>query len=313
MITHILKRYERSLRIKCIMKDEGRIVEEVAVKSIIDVGESTFQEDVIERSATVPVIVDFWAPWCNPCRMLGPILEKLAVEAKGSFVLAKLNVDNNPNLAARYGVQSIPAVKAFQNGKVVDEFTGSLPETNIRQFLRRFIPSPADGQVKQADELAQQGQTDEAIALYRQVLTGEMYHAGALLGLGRAILARRDYAEAIRTLQQVPYGGSERGVADTLLARARLQQIANGRDEADYRSELQSNPGNLALRLQLAGALAAREEYQPALTELLEAIRNDKGEARKGARAAMLDIFRLLGDNHPLTLEYRAQLAMALF
>jgi putative thioredoxin len=288
-------------------------VEQTQTDVIIEVSDSTFQSAVLQRSAHVPVVVDFWAPWCGPCRVLGPVLERLAREAKGAFILAKINVDNNPRTAQQYGVQGIPAVKAFRQGRVVGEFVGAQPEPRVREFLRRLAPSAADGFVVEGFRLEQQGRLDEAIARYRQATAAESGHAGALLGLGRTLLAQGDGQEAAHWLEQVPYGRPEREEAERLLARVQLKQGANGTDEGRCRDRLAANPQDLEARLSLGSLLAAREEYETALTELLEVVRNDRGKLREKARVTMLAIFRVLGDESPITRRYRSLLATALF
>src|SRR5215213_8776107 len=155
---------------------------------IFDVSEAEFEEKVLARSHEVPVVVDFWAPWCGPCRTLGPILERLAAEAQGAFVLAKINVDNNPRLSAAYKVQGIPAVKAFRNGSMVDEFSGALPESRVRDWLKRLIPAPLD-QLAEVAAALEAHDPQAAAARYREALALDANHPASLLGLGQLLIA----------------------------------------------------------------------------------------------------------------------------
>ena len=287
-------------------------VDPIVTNIVVEVEDATFQSMVLERSTHMPVVVDFWAPWCGPCRVLGPILEKLARDAEGAFILAKLNVDNNPQTASRYGVQGIPAVKAFRNGRVVSEFVGVQPEPRVREFLRKLGPSIADGLLMEGLKLEEQGYNDQAADRYRQAVAAEPGHAGALLALGRALLAQDD-EDATRWLEQVPFGSPERAEAERLLARAQLKRGANGLGKEDYQVRLAANPHDLEARIGLANYLAAHEDYVPALTDLLEVVRSERGKIREQARLTMLTVFRVLGDDNPLTRDFRSQLTMALF
>ncbi len=282
--------------------------------NIIDVTDRDFQQTVIERSRKTPVVVDFWAPWCGPCRMIGPVLERLAREANGAWILAKLNVDHNPQTAGRYGIQSIPAVKGFRNGQVVAEFVGALPEPQIRRFIDQLVPSAADTMAAEAQRLEAAGQLAQAEAAYRRALHANAQHPAALLGLGRVLFHLDRYDEALTTLQRVPMGRPERADAESWIAKASFrQEAALSGGEVEARRRLAANPNDLDARLNLAAALSAKGSYREALEGLLEVVRRDRGAYRDKARRAMLSIFALLGDDHALTQEYRPQLAMLLF
>jgi putative thioredoxin len=282
--------------------------------AIIDVSDQDFQQQVIERSRQVPVVVDFWAPWCGPCRMIGPVLERLAQEANGAWVLAKLNVDHNPQTSGRYGIQGIPAVKGFRNGQVAAEFVGAQPEPNIRRFIDQLVPSAADQLAQQGRQLEAAGHLDQAEDVYRQALRSDPNQPAALLGLGRVLFQLDRLDEALTTLQRVPFGRPERAEADGWITKADFRRKADlSGGEIEARRRVAANPDDLEARLDLAAALAAKNSHREALEGLLEVVRRDRGEYRNRARQAMISIFGLLGDDHPLTQEYRPQLAMLLF
>jgi len=281
---------------------------------MIDVSDRDFQQTVIERSYQVPVVVDFWAPWCAPCRMIGPVLERLVQEANGGWILAKLNVDHNQQTAGRYGIQGIPAVKGFRDGRVVAEFVGAQPEPNIRRFIDQLVPSAADQLAKQGQQLESSGKLVQAEATYRQALRENANHAGALLGLGRVLFTQDSFDEALAALQRVPFGRPERHEAESLIAKVNFRREADlSGGEVEARRRLAANPDDLQARLDLAGAMAAKGSYREALEGLLEVVRRDRADFRDQARRAMLAIFSVLGDESPLTQEYRPQLAMLLF
>jgi len=280
---------------------------------VIDVTDQTFAVAVLERSKTVPVVVDFWAAWCGPCRMLGPILEKLAVEYQGKFVLAKVDVDSNPNVAMQFGIRGIPAVKAFFNSQVVNEFTGALPEPQVRQFINGLVPSNADLLARQGYEQEQAGQLALAITHYRAVLAEKRDHYAAMVGLGRVLLKQGEYKEALSILDQIPAGVRERAAADALIATAQFRQFANGHTEAGLRRKISADGADVASRYALASLLALEGRYPEALSEFLEIVRRDRKYNDDGARKAMLALFNLIGEEHELTRTYRQKLANVLF
>jgi putative thioredoxin len=278
----------------------------------IEVSEAEFEAAVLDRSLAVPVLVDFWAPWCAPCRVLGPVLEKLAEEYAGDFILAKVNVDESPSLAGALGIQGIPAVKLFRDGDIASEFTGALPEPAVREFLSRFLPSAADKQAQQAARLEQEGRAAQAKAIYQEILDSDPNHAKALLGLGRLLMNEGENQAALAYLDKISLVADERKEADRLIARIKLAE-GGAQDIASLQAKVKAEPNNLEARFELAQALAGIEKYEEALAEFLTIVKTDRGFQDDGARKAMVQIFEVLGSDHPLTDKYRSELASVLF
>jgi putative thioredoxin len=281
---------------------------------VFDVGEDDFERAVLERSKEVPVVVDFWAPWCAPCRALGPILERLAAQHGGAFLLAKVNVDAAPALAQRHGVRSIPAVIGVRDGALVAEFVGAQPEPVVRRFVETLLPSEGDRLAREGDALHEDGHANAAEERYHRALALEPRHPRALLGLARILGERDEVPAALELLERVVDGGPLERQAEHLAAELRTGSAREaGPGEAELRARLAARPDDLAARLDLGRALAAAGRHEEALGELLAVVRSDPGFADEGARKAMLDVFELLGSEHALVQRFRGELARALF
>lgn len=277
----------------------------MASDNIVDVTEANFQYEVISYSENTPVVVDFWAEWCRPCKTLGPLLERLAHEAQGSFRLARVDVDANPNLALHYGVRSIPTVKAFSQGEVVGEFSGLQPEGRIREFLSRITPpSPLALALEKALSLLQDRQWAEAENLLRDLLDQTPQQPEAQLGLAMALLGQGYGTAALEILRNFP-ASREYARAQQLLPLA----------EALKNSEDGSLPGETDLDIAYAQAirLAGRGNLPAALDGLLDILRQNKTYRQGAARQAIVALLELLGPNDPQSRAYRSELAAILF
>lgn len=274
----------------------------------LDVGLADFTQRVLEESNRRPVVVDFWAPWCEPCKSLKPVLEKLAVEFGGKFLLAKVNSDENQALAARYGVRGIPSVKAFINGEMVDEFSGALPEGEVRAFLERLIPSQADELRQQAAAARAAGDIRGALVLLSEASKLDPVHVGVRLDVADIMLDLNEAAEASRLINSVPDDADPR----VPQMKARLQFMgAAGEDEAALSARVAADGNDLAARLKLANLYVAAGQYEQGMEQLLEIVRRDRGFEDDIGRKTLLTIFELLGGG-ALVSRYRRLLASAL-
>ena len=288
----------------------------MAVKQelVYDVHEPDFEERVIRASSERPVVVDFWAPWCAPCRMLSPILEKAVASLDGAVDLAKVNVDQAQGLAARHGVSGIPAVKVFRNGRVAAEFVGLRSAADVREILSRVVPSEADEMVASGHRLVEAGRPEDAEPLYREALAKRPDHAGALLGLAAAAMGRGDHEAARDAASRVDPGTPEHEEAAALIARIALAKECAGLGGKERAERLLSgDPGDLDAAYALASCLAAEEDYRGALEQLVRIVERDRGYREGAAKDAMLRIFTIVGKRSELADEYRSRLARALY
>lgn len=272
-----------------------------------DVDTNAFSQEVLQRSRELPVIVDFWATWCQPCTILSPALEKVTEDGDGAFELVKVDVDANQDLARQYGVQGIPTVVAFRDGEEVSRFTGALPERAVADWVATILPDEYDLMVDRARTARLEDDDSTAEHLYRQVLDARPDHTEAGTSLAAMLIDRGDTAEALTVLTRLVPDAE----VDRLQAAARVR-AASGLDVTALQAKVDAEPDNGRARLELARALAAQSEYEPALDHLLAEIRR-KSDLKEEARVAMLDIFEILGPDHPLTTTYRRLLASALY
>jgi putative thioredoxin len=267
---------------------------------VVDVAD--FENDVLEASRAAPVLVDFWAPWCGPCRQLGPVLEKLAAENEGVWTLAKVNTDENPEVSTRYRVSSIPAVKLFVDGEVVDEFIGALPETSVRRWLDNAVPNETKRRREGIKELVEGGDPSAEVAL-RELLADAPGDAETRVLLAR-VVAFRDPAEARALIEEargLDAAGSRVRDAVLLLDRLRTfdtQSVAAAPAAETYGRAIQS----------LRSA-----DVDAALSSFIEVVRLNRKLDDDGARRACLAVFTLLGEKHPTTRKYRRTFDMAVF
>ena len=272
-----------------------------------------FQQKVIEKSAEQPGLVDFWADWCAPCKMLMPVLASLAEEHGGKFLLVKVNSDQNQELALQYGVRSLPTVKVFRNGQPVDEFMGALPESQVREFLDKHIEHASDKATTAAVELLQQGQTQAAIELLQETLANGAANDSPAMTLAEILVKEGQLAEAEAMVEGVSHETRERPEFKRLVSRIAFKlksQDAPERDELEQKIE--ANPADLEARAQLGALLVSEEAYEEAMRHYLEIVRRDRGYGDDLGRTSLLGVFNMLGDGDERVKRYRRQLAIAL-
>ncbi len=303
------------------MLELGQTPEVSSSDLVFEASEATFMADVIEASQTVPVIVDFWAPWCGPCRTIGPQLEEAVIAAKGAVKMAKVNVDENQMIAGQMRVQSIPTVYAFWQGKPVDAFQGALPASEVQAFVEKVVAASggsADGglgdAVAAAEEFLAAGEAEEAAQTFSGILGENPNHPGAYSGLVRAQIALNDLDQAEAILNGAPAEIAKTPELETAYAQLELaKQAANAGPIDDLRGKVDASPEDHQARLDLAQALYAAGAAEKAIDELLELFRRDRDWHEGAAKAQLFIIFEALQSNDPIVLNGRRKLSSLIF
>ena len=280
-----------------------------------------FMADVIEVSRTTPVIVDFWAPWCGPCKQLGPLLEKVVNAANGAVRMVKINVDENQELAQQMRIQSIPVVYGFKDGRPVDGFVGAQSESQIRSFVERLLggaevgPDPIDEALEQAKAALDAGDAGTAAAIYGQVLQHDATNVKAIVGMARGRISAGDLEQGKQILASLPKEAAND--PDAAAARAAIDLAEKSKEASGQQGELQArlqkDPNDHQARFDNAMALYAQTKTEEAMDELLEIMRRKRDWNEQAARKQLVQIFEALGPTHPLTVAGRRRLSSILF
>ena len=284
---------------------------------IKDSDTNNFSTDVIDQSTNIPVVVDFWAPWCGPCKQLSPTLDKLAREYGGKIQLVKINVDENQELATQMRVQSIPMVVAFKDGQPVDGFAGALPESQLRQFFEKLTGSegsPIEQALEKASMMVANGDTQNAAEIYSQILAQDPTNATSHAGVARCIIEAEGIEKAQAYLKGLDANILNKEEVKSVLAAIDLEHASTDTEETDsLRQKLDTRPDDPQLRYDLAIALYGDGCSEEAINILVELVKTHKTWNEEAARAQLLKIFEALGHSDPITIEGRRKLSVVIF
>ncbi|MEM6774679.1 MAG: thioredoxin [Pseudomonadota bacterium] len=284
-----------------------------AVETVVNIDESNAARYLIDESMQRPVVIDFWADWCEPCKTLMPMLEKIAGEYAGAFLLAKVNADEQQMIAQQFGVRSLPTVMIMQNGQPVDGFVGAQPETAVREMLEKFLPSPFDAALNEAQDKLASGDTAGALALLRSVYEDSGRRHDIAMMLCSVLIEARRLDEAQELLDGVPMADQ-----DALFEQARAQldlarEAARSPELVALEAQLASDPDNLDLREQIAVHYSAAGQYREALDSLMHVLQQDVSHKDGATKKALLDTIASLGKGDPLAVEYQRKLFSLLY
>ncbi|MEM1187926.1 MAG: thioredoxin [Pseudomonadota bacterium] len=284
-----------------------------AVETVVNIDESNAARYLIDESMQRPVVIDFWADWCEPCKTLMPMLERIAGEYAGAFLLAKVNADEQQMIAQQFGVRSLPTVMIMQNGQPVDGFVGAQPETAVREMLEKFLPSPFDAALNEAQDKLASGDTAGALALLRSVYEDSGRRHDIAMMLCSVLIEARRLDEAQELLDGVPMADQ-----DALFEQARAQldlarEAARSPELVALEAQLESDPDNLDLREQIAVHYSAAGQYREALDSLMHVLQQDVSHKDGATKKALLDTIASLGKGDPLAVEYQRKLFSLLY
>jgi putative thioredoxin len=276
---------------------------------IHNVGMQNFQQLVLQKSLDKPVLVDFWADWCQPCKTIMPMLAKLADEYAGKFELAKVNADDERELAGHFGIKSLPTMKLFFQGKIVDERIGAVPESEVRAMLDKHIVSESDRYLQAAMMAFQQGQPEQALEILNQALSGDPDNADLKIAIAQIVYTQGDKDSAVKLLDSLDEEGAKLEGAVSLRAQIRLEeQLADLPPLEEIEQRLEQKPGDCEALLYKSRHLTATGDYDNAMECMLEIMRRDRGFEDDAGRKALLELFDMLGGEHPSVQKYRRKL-----